>query len=92
MDKETKQEFDFLTQAVAKGFNEVNEKIDSIEDRMATKEDTRGIMEILEGIATIAKKIQEDHTFAIEWPKRLQTQVERQEEEIRQIKLQLKLT
>jgi len=49
------------------------------------------VNETLEQIATIMKKIQEYHTFALEWLKRLQNQVERQEQEIIKIKQQLKI-
>lgn len=65
------------------------EEIEVIKQNMVTKQEMREVRDILEGIATMVKKIDEDHTFAIEWLKRLQTQVERQEEDIRVIKLKL---
>lgn len=49
------------------------------------------VNETLEQMVTIMKKIQEDHTFALEWLKRLQDQVEKQEQDIIKIKKQLKL-
>ena len=65
--------------------------LDRIERNMATKDDVRDMKDVLESIVTIAKKIQEDHVFAVEWLKRLQDHVERQDEEIRQIKLKLQM-
>lgn len=46
---------------------------------------------LLESIVTITKKTNEDHVFSVEWLKRLQNQVDVQEEAIRKIKLQLHL-
>jgi hypothetical protein len=70
---------------------EHDDRLDRIERNMASKDDVRRMTDLLEGIATICKNIQEEHTFAVEWVKRLQTQVERQEEDIRQIKLRLQI-
>lgn len=56
---------------------------------MATKDDIREVMKTLEVVVTEIKRIREDHVFAIEWLKRLPSQVERQEDDIRQIKLKL---
>lgn len=60
-----------------------------IERDMFTKEDGKQMIGMLEGLTTMTKKIEEDHIFSIEWLKRVQNQVEKQEEEIRQIKLKL---
>ena len=49
------------------------------------------VNDVLEELVTIVKKILEDHAFALEWLKRLQDQVEKQEQEIIKIKQQLKL-
>ena len=49
------------------------------------------VNDVLEQIVTIVKKIEEDHIFALEWLKRLQDQVERQETKIIKIKQQLKM-
>ncbi|MBI5135421.1 hypothetical protein HZA86_04295 [Candidatus Uhrbacteria bacterium] len=68
-----------------------DEQLQFIRENMATSNDVRNMTGILEGIATITQKIQEDHTFGIEWIKRLQTPVERQEEDIRKIKMQLQI-
>lgn len=70
---------------------EHDERFERIEGSMFTKEDGRKMMDILEGIATICKRIQEDHLFAIEWIKRLQTQVDHQESEIQKIKSRLQI-
>ena len=59
--------------------------------RQEMKNGFDGINKTLEQMVTILKKIQEDHVFALEWLKRLQDQVERQENEITKIKLQLKI-
>ncbi len=70
---------------------EHEDRLKRIEENMATKDDVRRMTDLLEGIATIAKRIQEDHVFAIEWLKRLQSQYDKQEEEIRKIKLKLQI-
>lgn len=69
----------------------LRENVEIIKETMATKDDVRRMTDLLEGLTTIAKRIQEDHVFAIEWLKRLQNQFEKQEEEIRQIKLKLQM-
>ena len=76
---------------VIKKLLEHDDRLQRIEEHMATKDDIRHLTDILEGIATMCKKIQEDHVFAIEWLKRLQTQFDRQEEDIRQIKMRLQM-
>ncbi|MSU75452.1 MAG: hypothetical protein EXS55_02985 [Candidatus Magasanikbacteria bacterium] len=70
---------------------EHDDQLKEIRESMATKDDIRELKGIMESVITIAKKIQEDHVFAVEWLKRLQTQIDRQDEDIRQIKLQLKM-
>lgn len=55
----------------------IESRVETIEDSMATKSDTREIMDKLEGIATVINKVQEDHTFSMSWLKRLQTQVQK---------------
>lgn len=68
---------------------EHDERMDRIEANMVTKADNQRVLDLLEGIATICKRIQEDHLFAMEWIKRLQSQVDQQESDIRKIKAQL---
>ena len=70
---------------------DLGERIKQIQEEMMTKADGRRIQDVLEGHTTIMKNIQEDHTFAIEWVKRLQDRVDEQEKEIKYLKLQLKL-
>ncbi|MEK7516667.1 MAG: hypothetical protein AAB562_03665 [Patescibacteria group bacterium] len=70
---------------------EHDDQFRSIRENMATRDDMRKVMDVLEGIATICKNIQEDHVFSIEWLKRIQAQVEKQDEEIRQIKMRLQM-
>lgn len=70
---------------------EHDERLERIEENMFTKEDSRKMMELLEGIATVCKNIQEDHVFAIEWIKRLQTKIDQQENEIHAIKARLQM-
>lgn len=76
---------------IVKKLIEHDEQLSYIRQNMFTRDDGRKMMDILEGIATVVKKIQEDHTFAIEWLKRLQTQVERQQEDIQKIKVRLQM-
>ena len=77
---------------------EHDERLDRIEKNMVTKDDYKKHTELLESIVTIVKKTQEDHSFSIEWVKRLQSQVDHQEQgsrkhedEIHKIKMQLKI-
>lgn len=76
---------------IADVLSDHEDRLVRIEETMATKDDMRRMTDILESIATAVKMIQEDHVFAIEWMKRLQTQADRQEDEIRQIKLRLQM-
>lgn len=70
---------------------EHDDQLKEIRETMATKDDIRELKAMMENLTGIVKKIQEDHVFAVEWLKRLQTQIDRQDEDIRQIKLQLKM-
>ncbi|MBI2644835.1 hypothetical protein HYW94_01500 [Candidatus Uhrbacteria bacterium] len=67
------------------------ERLSRIEETMVTKTDYRHMLGILEEIATRMKRIEEDHAFAIEWLKRIQLQVDKQEQEIQFIKMKLNL-
>lgn len=71
----------------------VNLKTDvsEIKETMITKTDYRHMLGLLEAIATDMKTIKEDHTFAIEWLKRLQDNFERQDRDIQAIKLKLQM-
>ncbi len=71
----------------------VNLKTDvsEIKETMMTKTDFRHLVGLIEGIATDMKTIKEDHTFAIEWLKRLQDNFERQDREIQAIKLKIQM-
>lgn len=76
---------------IIKEIIDLKEEVRDIREMMATKDDIRQIMSVLETLVTAVKKIQEDHVFAVEWLKRLQARVDQQDEEIRRIKLQLKM-
>jgi len=67
------------------------ERLNRIEEVMVTKTDFRHLVGLIENLATDVKTIKEDHTFAIEWLKRLQDHVERQERDIQTIKLKLQI-
>lgn len=68
-----------------------SEILEKMENSMLTKEDGRKMVNSLENVATICKKIQEDHVFAVEWLKRLQNRSEIHEDDLRRIKLHLKI-
>mgnify|MGYP001618081547 CR=1 FL=1 len=70
---------------------ELDERVERMEQNMVTKSDNQRVLDTLEGIVTICKRIEEDHLFAIEWIKRLQTQVDHQESEIQKIKTRLQI-
>lgn len=76
---------------IVKNIIEVREDTADIRATMATKDDMTEIKDMLENIVTVAKRIQEDQLFSIEWIKRLQDKVDKQDEQIHQIKLHLKL-
>lgn len=68
-------------------FDQIRHKIEDL----PTKEDYRKQTDLLENIVTIVKKSEDDRVFIVELFKRLQDKVDRQEEEIKKIKLQLHL-
>lgn len=68
-----------------------DQQFQEIRSAMATKDDIRELKELVEEVVTITKKIREDHVFALEWLKRLQDKVDRQEEQIQKIMVQLHL-
>lgn len=77
---------------------EIKEDIRSLKETSVTKDDFRELKGLVEEVVTITKKIREDHVFALEWLKRLQDKVDAQDkmlhtqdEEIRKIKMQLKI-
>jgi len=86
------QEFKTIHQEIG-GMNERMDGMDSKMEGMNKRMEIgfKKVNDVLEELVTIVKKIQEDHTFAIEWLKRLQDQVEKQEQEITKIKQQLKI-
>ncbi len=67
------------------------ERMEQKLENTATRDELREIKTILESVAVDVKKIREDHLFVLEWMKRLQDKVDQQEEEIRRIKMQLKM-
>lgn len=71
---------------------EHGERLERIEAKMATKDDFRHMLGLLEGIATDIKTIKDDHIFAIEWLKRIQAHIEKQDLEIQAIKLKLQMS
>lgn len=80
---------------------EHDDRLERIEQKFETvmsKEEGRGIKETLEQVVSIVKKIQDDHFFTIELYKRMQNEIDnqkselrKQDEEIRKIKMQLKM-
>lgn len=68
---------------------EHDEQLALIREHMVTKDDLRQVTNILEGIATSVKRIEDDHTMTIEWVTRVQERVEAHDRDINKIKLQL---
>ncbi len=58
---------------------------------MGMREQIADLQNSVERLAGMVKQISDDHVFAVEWLKRIQSQLERQDEDIRKIKMQLKL-
>lgn len=56
--------------------------IEEIKKKMVTKDDHHEVMNALDDIATMVKKIKEDNTFVVEWLKR-------HDKELENIKLRL---
>ncbi|MFH1631956.1 MAG: hypothetical protein ABIA47_02990 [bacterium] len=65
---------------------EHDEQFDGIRREMFTKDDGRRLTEAIEGLTTIIKNMQEDHTFRLEWIKRLQNELEIHRAEIDKLK------
>lgn len=77
---------------------EHDDRLDRIEQTMATKDDINRLTGSIENLTTVVKQVREDQLFIIEWIKRLQSQIDDQQkvinqqaEEIRKIKLHLQL-
>lgn len=77
---------------VIKKIISLDEKVETIEASMLTKKDGQRIMNSLEGLTSIAKNIREDHLFSIEWLKRIQRQIDRQQREIERLKAAVNIT
>jgi hypothetical protein len=78
---------------------EHDEKLSSIQDRMVTREDFHQLLQTEDQMMVILKRLDEERVFTTAWVKRIEHMVEEQEkeltqqkEEIKQIKLQLKIT
>lgn len=69
----------------------LKDDVRDIRATMITKADYEKHTALLENIVTIVKKTQEDHVFTIELYKRLRAELDEQKEEIRKIKMQLKM-
>ena len=69
----------------------LKEEVRLIKEQMFTKADGRKMMEMIEGMTGMVKKVSEDHAASILWLNRLQDKVDKQEAEIMAIKLQLKI-
>lgn len=69
----------------------LNEEVRLIKEQMFTKEDGRKMMAMIEGMTGMIKKVSEDHAASILWLNRLQDKVDKQDQEIMAIKLQLKM-
>lgn len=82
--------------------NERFDKIDSllmnhdhrlfwIEENMATKDDIKGLVGIIDHWGKSIQDIKVDHTFSVEWLTRMQEQLGWHEQDIRKVKLMLNL-
>ena len=67
----------------------LQEDVKQIKEEMVTRSSYDKHTSLLEGIANTVKKTQEDHVFTIEVYKKLRTQVDKQEDEIKKIKVEL---
>lgn len=74
---------------IIKKLIEHDEQLALIREHMVTKDDLRQVTDILEGIATSVKRIEEDHTSVVSWVTRVQERVDSHDREINKIKLQL---
>lgn len=77
---------------------EHDEQLREIRETMFTKAEGERILQAIDNLTLMVKKIHEDHVFALEWVKRLQDKVDQQEallqsqeEEIRKIKMKLQV-
>ena len=65
---------------------EHDEKLQHIGSDMATKDDMRNVLDTLDDIATIAKRIDQERIFTTEWVRRIQDEVEQHQTEITKLK------
>lgn len=77
---------------------EHDDQLREIRETMFTKADGERMLQAIDGLTQMVKKIHEDHVFALEWLKRLQDRVDQQEErlkaqeeEIKKLKLKLQV-
>ncbi len=70
---------------------DLGERVEKMREEMATKSDIRAVRDVQEHHTTIMKNIQEDHTFSIEWLKRLQDSTDKHSDEIQMLKTRFNL-
>ena len=70
---------------------EHDERFDKIDEEMVKKTDIREVMNTLEEVATIVKRLDQERIFTTEWIKRIEEKVEQDSLEIVKIKQVLKI-
>lgn len=76
---------------VIKKLVEHDEQLADIREKMVTKKDYEKHTELLEEIATIVKTTRQEQVFTLDLVKKLEKRDETQDEDIKKIKIQLKM-
>lgn len=69
-----------------------DERLDRIEENMATKEDTNRITNGIDEILVIVKRLDQERIFTQEWIKRIEKEVKNNTKDIVKLKQVLKIT
>jgi len=67
------------------------EHLARIEETIATKNDMNRVMNVLDEIVTITKRLDQERVFSIEWVRRVEQEVKKHTREITKIKRTLKI-
>lgn len=81
------EKFDLLAQTAINH----SQRLANIEENMATKEDIKGLIGIIDHWGKSIQDIKVDHTFSVGWLTRMQEQLGWHEQDIKKLKLMLNL-
>jgi uncharacterized protein YjgD (DUF1641 family) len=78
--------------AIIEKLLEHDKRLDRIEENMATKVETREIMQTLDGMMVILQRLDQERIFTNETIRRIQQQLNEQQKDLDQVKKILKIS